>query len=130
MPHLHVHLLPRTANDGFFQVYCPGAVPAVEQRAALDRWAIILRASVNQAVNHHPTLVGTIPIGLDVAGSDADLICEAQDLDAFARDALAFSTREDFSLYRRRDGLPCAVCRFRLSSHSPCRSPPSGHTVT
>ena len=47
-------LLPRTAADGFFQVYRPGAVPAVEQRAALHRLAIILRPGVDQAANRKP----------------------------------------------------------------------------
>lgn len=30
-----------------------------------------------------PTLVGTFPLGLQVEGSDLDIICEAYDLDAF-----------------------------------------------
>lgn len=32
-----------------------------------------------------PRLVGTIPLDIDVDGSDLDIICEAHDLDAFAR---------------------------------------------
>ncbi|MEO3945442.1 DUF4269 domain-containing protein [Gorillibacterium sp. CAU 1737] len=38
---------------------------------------------------YSPRLVGTVPIGIDVDGSDLDVICEAQDLEAWCRDVTA-----------------------------------------
>ncbi|MCV9387945.1 DUF4269 domain-containing protein [Reichenbachiella ulvae] len=34
---------------------------------------------------YHPILVGTIPINIDVAGSDLDIICEVSDLEHFGQ---------------------------------------------
>jgi hypothetical protein len=34
---------------------------------------------------HHPILVGTFPIGIEVPGSDLDIICEVKDMNAFAK---------------------------------------------
>jgi histidine triad (HIT) family protein len=41
VPHLHIHVHPRMANDGLLQVY-PHA-PALPDRAQLDRYAALLR---------------------------------------------------------------------------------------
>jgi hypothetical protein len=38
---------------------------------------------------YSPTLVGTYPLGLQVAGSDIDIACEADDLAQFERDLIA-----------------------------------------
>jgi hypothetical protein len=38
---------------------------------------------------YQPTLVGTFPLGLQVEGSDLDIVCFAEDLDRFERDLLA-----------------------------------------
>ncbi len=32
---------------------------------------------------YHPVLAGTFPLGIDIPGSDLDIICEVHDLDAF-----------------------------------------------
>ncbi|RMF82052.1 MAG: DUF4269 domain-containing protein [Chloroflexi bacterium] len=63
---------------------------------------------------YDPVLVGTIPINLDIPGSDLDIICEAHDLSAFA-DCVraAFSKHDGFNL--RTDaiaGMPTVVARF------------------
>ncbi|MBM3127074.1 MAG: DUF4269 domain-containing protein [Chloroflexi bacterium] len=48
-----------------------------------------------------PVLAGTIPLGVDIRGSDLDIICHARDLDAFARAVTdAFSARPGFRLAR------------------------------
>ncbi len=59
--------------------------------------------------------VGTIPIGVDVPGSDIDIICEAADLEAFGRvveehhgRALGFQRRLTWA-----QRLPSCVCRFQ-----------------
>ncbi len=64
---------------------------------------------------HRPTLAGTIPIGVDLPDSDLDVICEAHDLERFARLlASAYGTRPGFLVRRRLiGGLPAVVARFR-----------------
>jgi len=59
-------------------------------------------------------LVGTVPIGIDVEESDLDIVCEAQDLDAFARRVTsAFSRWEGFQIKRKRiKGVPSVVVGF------------------
>jgi hypothetical protein len=61
-----------------------------------------------------PVLAGTIPLGIDVPGSDLDIICEARDLDAFQRVvANAFGAAEAFTIEQKRIGdLPSVVANF------------------
>ncbi|HEX5657526.1 MAG TPA: DUF4269 domain-containing protein [Polyangiales bacterium] len=56
---------------------------------------------------YKPTLVGTFPLGLQVEGSDLDLVCEAHDLDAFERVVSAFGAPQ-----RARDA---SVTRFAIA---------------
>ena len=62
-----------------------------------------------------PVLAGTLPLGLDVATSDLDVICEVNDLDRFAnRLARAFGRRAGFRVRLRSAGSrPTVVARFR-----------------
>lgn len=60
------------------------------------------------------TLVGTIPLGIDVPDSDLDIVCTAPDLDAFADRVRAdFGDRPDLTAVRRevRSG-PAVIARF------------------
>lgn len=63
-----------------------------------------------------PILTGTYPLGLEVATSDLDIVCHAEDLDRFA--ALveaAYGYFDDFQVVQReKNGLPTAICRFRF----------------
>jgi len=63
---------------------------------------------------HHPTLAGTIPIGVDLPGSDLDVICEAYDLGRFACLVTnTYGARPGFLLrHRSIGGLPTVVARF------------------
>jgi len=63
----------------------------------------------------HPTLTGTIPLNIDIPGSDLDIICEARDLSAFAgRLAALYGHRPGFALaHQQANGLPVVVCRFQ-----------------
>lgn len=60
------------------------------------------------------TLVGTIPIDIDVPASDLDIICEATDLEEFATDVkTAFGNEDGFYLWRRSiRGVPSVVANF------------------
>lgn len=64
----------------------------------------------------HPVLVGTIPIGIDVAGSDLDIICqvEEQDRKRFEETVRgSFWEQEGFAFSSRMvDGVPRQVGRF------------------
>ena len=48
---------------------------------------------------YHPMLAGTIPLAIDIPGSDLDVLCEVHDFDGFA-EALrgAYGHRPDFNL--------------------------------
>lgn len=61
----------------------------------------------------NPVIAGTIPLGVDIEGSDIDVLCEVHDADAFVRRALVFAHMPHFSLHRKEDADPPAlVCRF------------------
>lgn len=61
-----------------------------------------------------PVLAGTIPLDIDLPGSDLDIICQAADLDHFA--ALvraAYGDQPDFRVTRKEVGaLPTVIARF------------------
>lgn len=63
---------------------------------------------------HAPVLCGTIPLGVDVPGSDLDVICEAWDLAVFEREvARAYSHHAGYnSRFRRISGYPACICDF------------------
>ena len=54
---------------------------------------------------HTPALAGTVPLGVDVEGSDLDVICRADDLSAFAERIRG--------LYGGREVFRCACCTVR-----------------
>ncbi|NEO86723.1 MAG: DUF4269 domain-containing protein [Spirulina sp. SIO3F2] len=60
-----------------------------------------------------PVLAGTIPLNIDIAGSDLDIICYAPDLEQFARVIrLHFSDYPDFACQKTVLQLPTVVARF------------------
>jgi uncharacterized protein DUF4269 len=61
-----------------------------------------------------PFLAGTIPLGIDVPGSDLDIICEARDLDGFQRVITnAFGAAESFAIKQKKIGdLPSVIANF------------------
>ena len=83
------------------------------QAAALAAFARLARHPVLRGAR--PVLAGTFPLGLDVAASDLDVICEVRDPARFAdRLARAFGHRPGFRLRLCTvGGLPTVVARFR-----------------
>ncbi len=64
---------------------------------------------------YNAVLAGTIPLGIDVAGSDLDIICEQHDSAAFSN-ALCehFGDYEAFHLHQTAwDGMAVVIGRFR-----------------
>lgn len=60
-----------------------------------------------------PRIVGTLPLGLAVPGSDVDIVCHARDVDAFAEAIWArYRSVDDFVIYRWRSGTQPVVARF------------------
>ncbi|REK61933.1 MAG: DUF4269 domain-containing protein [Cohnella sp.] len=52
---------------------------------------------------YNPILVGTVPLDLDVPGSDLDIICEVREFDPFERlITRSFGKEEEFLFTRRR----------------------------
>lgn len=63
-----------------------------------------------------PILVGTIPIGIDIASSDLDIICHVTEFDRFERELRASYDRlvSDFTYsFRSVGNVERAVARFR-----------------
>ncbi len=83
------------------------------QRAAfavLDELALFARLA-----DYGPVLAGTVPLAIDVAGSDLDILCRAANLDGFAADVeTAFATHQEFALTRLADrqGAPAVKASF------------------
>ena len=68
--------------------------------------------------DYKPVLVGTIPIDIDVEGSDLDIICEFKNQTTFY-DFLkrSFGSREDFEIkVVERTGVKTVICRFSTAS--------------
>jgi hypothetical protein len=64
--------------------------------------------------DHTPVLVGTLPIAVDVADSDLDIVCEARDLDGFERQVTAaFGACEGFRIKRKLiKGVESVIASF------------------
>ena len=61
-----------------------------------------------------PILTGTIPLNIDIRGSDLDVICAAHDLDAFTRAVTdAFGVRSGFRIKREAiKGVESVIVNF------------------
>jgi hypothetical protein len=61
-----------------------------------------------------PVLAGTIPLDIDIPGSDLDIVCYAADVDAFAQHLQdTFGHFTPFVLRRKIvDGLPTVIAQF------------------
>lgn len=66
----------------------------------------------------HPYPAGTVPIDIDIPGSDLDILCEANNLDAFA--TLIDRDLGNMPLFhcsrgtRSGDGAPYVTCNFQI----------------
>ncbi|MCG8493296.1 MAG: DUF4269 domain-containing protein [Sneathiellales bacterium] len=64
---------------------------------------------------YDPLFVGTLPIDIDIEGSDIDIICEATDLDELARRLSdAYSDQTGFITEKRQRQGDYLVCRFSV----------------
>ncbi|WP_287416517.1 DUF4269 domain-containing protein [Oceanithermus sp.] len=81
--------------------------------AALAAFARLARHPALRGTD--PRLAGTFPLGLDVAGSDLDVVGRTANPERFARRlARAFGGRPGFRIrLRHLDGRPTVVARFR-----------------
>ncbi len=63
-----------------------------------------------------PTLAGTIPLGVDIESSDADIICFARDFHVFRTVVLPqFSRQKDFSVQEVEiQGVPSLIASFSV----------------
>ena len=60
-----------------------------------------------------PRIVGTLPLGIAVPGSDIDIVCHAPDPNAFVDIVWAhYRSADDFLLYRWTSGTRPAIARF------------------
>ncbi|HEX3476302.1 MAG TPA: GNAT family N-acetyltransferase [Kofleriaceae bacterium] len=79
----------------------------------------MLARLVHQLAPFQPTLIGSFPLGLQVDGSDLDIACTCDDLDAFER-ALC-TALSDLGIARpriERSPLPAVVAAFELGGNA------------
>lgn len=64
--------------------------------------------------DHNPILVGTVPLGIQVEGSDLDIICEVHEMEEFAvKVARHFGDRDDYCCESRTvRGIPRIKINF------------------
>lgn len=78
---------------------------ALEESGVLDRLAAF-----------DPRIAGTFPLGLDLPGSDIDVVCHAADLDAFAKAVWQhFAACEGFALWQWSRPPHAVIAGFRLA---------------
>lgn len=69
---------------------------------------------MNRLALYHPSIAGTFPIGIDIPGSDIDVLCEVEDHALFLRICTsAYRHLDGFEAYRRHvEGEERSVIRF------------------
>jgi hypothetical protein len=70
----------------------------------------------NYLAVYTPVLVGTLPLGVDLPGSDLDILCEVHDTQSFKRSLQAHYAlpTDNFTWHEKQiDNLPVAIARFQ-----------------
>lgn len=86
-------------------------------RTQLEIYRLLKNHRVMEALKPYtPILVGTVPIGIHIPGSDLDIICEVREFEALAKLAEErFGDYSDFSLIRREvDGVERMKANFTV----------------
>lgn len=67
---------------------------------------------------YNPILAGTIPINIDIEGSDLDILCCCDDTESFVTEIVsAFSRYPDFTINRKNiDDNPTVIANFLLEN--------------
>ncbi|MFC3749308.1 DUF4269 domain-containing protein [Paenibacillus sp. GCM10012306] len=91
----------------------------LQQGTALQKEVHTLLTELNVLTvlsQYHPVLVGTVPLGIQVEGSDLDIICEVHDREAFAAQVgLHFGEMDQYSCESRTvDGTPRIKINFSV----------------
>lgn len=81
------------------------------------RWVIETLQVLEHLAGWNPVVIGTPPLGIDVADSDIDIACHARDLDAFAAHlAAAFGALPAFEIARLEvRAVPSLTCGFAFA---------------
>lgn len=80
-----------------------------------DAYRTLQQYGIMEALKAHgPILAGTVPLGIDLPGSDLDIICEAQDRAGLGRlTEAAFGRLDGYHAYERIvGGIPRFVANF------------------
>ncbi len=78
-------------------------------------YTLLVETDIFRILNkYNPILVGTFPIGIDIAGSDLDIICQAQDLISFQK--LVQKHYGDYPLFSDHLKKDTYVAGFEYSS--------------
>ena len=98
----------------------PGSLARGTPRQRDAARALIEAGVFERLAAYRPVLAGTIPIGIDVDGSDLDVLCEVHDFRPFAADvARHFGRFEGFAWkpLRFRQGALSATVRFACGGY-------------
>jgi len=92
-------------------------LPRLQQGSANQRaaWRVLTELAILDILApFHARLTGTIPIDVDIPGSDLDIICQADDLDALAQLLEThYGHHPSFQIaHKTRYGHPVLVCEF------------------
>ena len=75
--------------------------------------AVASSAVLERLAPFDPRIVGTLPLGLAVAGSDIDIVCHALDPNAFADIVWShYQSADDFVIYRWTSGTQPVIAGF------------------
>lgn len=76
-------------------------------------YEILMNTNIlNILKDYTPVLVGTIPIGIDIDSSDADLVCKVDDFKAFEEILISnFKKYKNFKITHKEDVI---VCNFNV----------------
>jgi hypothetical protein len=86
----------------------------IDEMSDQDYVSAITRAAIARTLlTFDPRIVGTLPLGLAVPGSDIDVVCHAPDPNIFAETIWRhYQLADGFVLYRWRSGTRPAIARF------------------
>lgn len=82
----------------------------------VEAFEVLQALGVFQSLDkYQPVLTGTIPIAIDIADSDLDIICYAKDISGFEQDLYSlFSDKMDFNCaIREVNTVPSVIAKFR-----------------
>ncbi|MGY4477466.1 DUF4269 domain-containing protein [Bradyrhizobium sp. USDA 3364] len=112
-PQVSAHLQSFTPSTRAW--YCVVAISRACHAMTVGHYtsAVTSSAAMERLKPFDPRIVGTLPLGLAVPGSDVDIVCHAPDPNAFADIVWThYQSADDFTLYRWTSPTRPVIARF------------------